>query len=166
MSLPDAGENCGTGTGRKYHRSIFDGVGEIASWQSLQQEKEACAQLQRVKTFWHDFLGKVRVETPDESINLLVNGRLLYQTYAARMLARSGFYQTSGAFGFRDQLQDSLALLHGNALLCKQQILKHAAKQYEEGDVQHWWHDSLDAKTLSAAVYGRNSVMIWYGWHM
>lgn len=93
------------------------------------------------------------METPDESINLLVNGRLLYQTYAARMLARSGFYQTSGAFGFRDQLQDSLALLHGNALLCKQQILKHAAKQYEEGDVQHWWHDSLDGKdTVSRGI--------------
>ncbi len=129
------------------------GCGETAAWQSLQQEKEACAELQRIKMFWEDFLGKVRVETPDESINLLVNGRLLYQTYAARMLARSGFYQTSGAFGFRDQLQDSLALLYGNAPLCKQQILKHAAKQYEEGDVQHWWHESLDGKeTVSRGI--------------
>ncbi|MCI9627208.1 MAG: hypothetical protein HFI90_10565 [Clostridia bacterium] len=129
------------------------GCGNAAAWQSLQQEKDACTELQHVKAFWTDFLGKIRVETPDESINLLVNGRLLYQTYAARMLARSGFYQTSGAFGFRDQLQDSLALLYGNAPLCKQQILKHAAKQYEEGDVQHWWHDNLDGQeTVSRGI--------------
>lgn len=126
------------------------GCGDVAAWQTMQQEKEACKELQSVKAFWRKFLGKVRVETPDESINLLVNGRLLYQTYAARMLARSGFYQTSGAFGFRDQLQDSLAMLYGNETLCREQILKHAAKQFEEGDVQHWWHDSLDGEETAS----------------
>ena len=126
------------------------GCGDSARGCLFLQEKAWKQEWQHVQRFWQEVLGKVRVETPDDGINLLVNGRLLYQTYAARMLARSGFYQTSGAFGFRDQLQDSLAMLYGNEELCKKQILKHASKQFEEGDVQHWWHDSLEGDTATS----------------
>ncbi len=126
------------------------GCGDSTQGRLLLREQAWKKEWQRVQAFWKEVLGKVRVETPDEGINFLVNGRLLYQTYAARMLARSGFYQTSGAFGFRDQLQDSLAMLYGNEELCKKQILKHASKQFEEGDVQHWWHDSLEGDTATS----------------
>jgi len=94
-----------------------------------------------IRTFWDNLLGQIRVTTPDPSFNLLMNRWLLYQTLACRIWARSAFYQSSGAYGFRDQLQDSLALLHTRPELVRGQILLHASHQYREGDVQHWWHE-------------------------
>ncbi len=96
--------------------------------------------LDKVKEHWTRQLGVVQVKTPDLALDLLVNGWLLYQTIAARLWARSGYYQSGGAFGFRDQLQDSLALVHAQPELLKQQILLCARHQFVEGDVQHWWH--------------------------
>jgi cyclic beta-1,2-glucan synthetase len=96
--------------------------------------------LQGVKDFWRDALGTVQVTTPDPALNLLANGWLSYQTMSARIFARSGFYQSGGAFGFRDQLQDVLALLAIRPELTKEQILLSASRQFSEGDVQHWWH--------------------------
>jgi len=97
-----------------------------------------------VKEFWHHTLGQITVSTPSPQMNILLNGWLLYQTIACRMWARSGFYQAGGAFGFRDQLQDSMALLHSRPDLTRKQILFHAGHQYEEGDVQHWWHQETE----------------------
>lgn len=97
-------------------------------------------ELNRIHNHWHNVLDKIVVNTPDTSVNLLVNGWLLYQTVACRLMARSGYYQSGGAFGFRDQLQDTLALSHAAPDRMREQIILCASRQFIEGDVQHWWH--------------------------
>lgn len=96
--------------------------------------------LESVHHFWQKTLDTVQVTTPDPTINIMTNGWLIYQTLACRFWARSGFYQSGGAFGFRDQLQDAMALLHTQPLLLREHLITSAARQYPEGDVQHWWH--------------------------
>ncbi len=97
--------------------------------------------LEEIQYFWREKLGAIKVSTPDKSMDILLNGWLVYQVIACRIWARSGFYQAGGAFGYRDQLQDVIAVVDIWPDIARNQILLHAAHQFVEGDVLHWWHE-------------------------
>ena len=103
--------------------------------QNCKQELEA------VQNYWKELLGRLQVYTQLESTNILLNGWLVYQIIESRLIGRSGYYQSGGAFGFRDQLQDALGLKFLEPQILKNQILKHSRHQFYEGDVEHWWHE-------------------------
>ncbi|MEO8671285.1 MAG: glucoamylase family protein [Tahibacter sp.] len=108
--------------------------------QRFRRSGTARATLDAISAGWAATLGQLQVQTPDIGLNMLVNGWLLYQVIGCRLWARSGYYQSGGAFGFRDQLQDAMAIVHARPELLRAQILLAASRQFREGDVQHWWH--------------------------
>jgi len=117
-------------------------IGEVDQvahkYRDIQQAERS---LTAVKEFWKERLETVQVDTPDNSMDILLNGWLQYQNISCRLWARTAFYQSSGAFGFRDQLQDALNAVHIWPEITREQILLHARHQFLEGDVQHWWHE-------------------------
>ena len=119
-----------------------DSVQAAEKWLRKYREPAACEQAyEEIRQFWSGVLGTVAVSTPNKEMDMLLNNWLLYQSLSCRMWARSAFYQAGGAYGFRDQLQDSLSMLHCRPDLTRAQIIIHASHQYKEGDVQHWWHE-------------------------
>ncbi|CCJ33635.1 GH36-type glycosyl hydrolase domain-containing protein [Caloramator australicus] len=105
-------------------------------------------EFENVKQSWSSLLEIVQVDTPEKSMNIMLNSWLIYQTLCCRIYARSAFYQSGGAFGFRDQLQDVLSLLNIAPEITKEQIILHAKHQFVEGDVLHWWHMCKDIKGI------------------
>ncbi|MDI6619574.1 MAG: glucoamylase family protein [Clostridiales bacterium] len=118
--------------------------GAISTALKYRDTYEADKALLRIKGYWNRTLRTIQVKTPDESMNILANGWLLYQTISCRIWARSAFYQSGGAYGFRDQLQDVMAAAYVSPEITKKQILNCCAHQFLEGDVQHWWHPVTD----------------------
>jgi cyclic beta-1,2-glucan synthetase len=128
-------------------RDTADASGLVQRFRGAAAAADALA---KVRGHWQRTLGAVQVKTPDPAIDVLANGWLLYQTIACRFWARSGYYQSGGAFGFRDQLQDSMAMIHAAPDSARRQILLCAAHQFHDGDVQHWWHPPLDRGVRTA----------------
>lgn len=131
---------------------ILFGVGEnrqeVEKIKNMYKEPdEAHKAFDEVKNFWKSKLTTIRVETPDVSLNHVLNGWLMYQIISCRLWARSAFYQAGGAFGYRDQLQDVLPVANIWPKLTRKQILHHSRHQFKEGDVQHWWHEQNNKGT-------------------
>jgi cyclic beta-1,2-glucan synthetase len=129
------------------HAAVVFALGEAATREEARaiirryRTEHVEAHLKAVTDRWDRILGTVQVTTPDRALNLMLNHWMLYQTLASRMWARTAFYQASGAFGFRDQLQDVMALTVALPAVARNQVLKAASRQFVEGDVQHWWHE-------------------------
>ncbi len=117
-----------------------DSLGEIFKIRCKYKDGAAERELDRVNAYWNKLLGTVQVKTKDRAVDILMNGWLLYQTLSCRIQARTGFYQCGGAYGYRDQLQDALSLLLADSGVLRRQILLACSRQFEAGDVQHWWH--------------------------
>ncbi|MBU3154285.1 GH36-type glycosyl hydrolase domain-containing protein [Clostridium estertheticum] len=121
----------------------LDNISKVAK--EFEDYKKVDTALENVKKYWNRILHTIQVKTPDKSMDLMLNGWLMYQTIVCRLWARTAFYQSGGAYGFRDQLQDVMSLSMIEPSMTRKQILYSASRQFVEGDVQHWWHPVVDS---------------------
>ena len=126
------------------NKVIFIELGIYSSYTNCETEEKYMNNMSEIKEFWNEKTSKVRVKTPVESMNIMLNGWLLYQTLVSRIWGRTSFYQAGGAYGFRDQLQDSLIMLYYEPEFVRKQIIYHTEHQFKQGDVLHWWHPEKD----------------------
>lgn len=137
-------------TGEEVELVVLLGVEE--SYESIAATIEKFKDITRVNTsfeemstYWNSLLGTLQVKTPERSFDYMINGWLMYQTIVCRLWARTAFYQSGGAYGFRDQLQDVMPIAYLKPSITRKQIIYSASRQFEEGDVQHWWHPIVDS---------------------
>ncbi len=131
-------------------KSMVFGLGQSTDFEVIRRLRykykdmnEVTKELKKVQDYWEGLLGTIQVKTTDRAVDIMVNGWLLYQTVSCRINARTAFYQCGGAYGYRDQLQDTLSLLYTDPGALKRQIIIGCSRQFEEGDVQHWWHPPM-----------------------
>ncbi|MDD5016831.1 MAG: hypothetical protein PHO15_01875, partial [Eubacteriales bacterium] len=133
------------GPGESKSLAVLMGYGDARQTQEIMSAMDGVDMVeqrqQQTKAYWQNLVGGIKVSTQNKSFDTLVNGWLTYQTYAARLWGRTGYYQSGGAYGFRDQLQDVLALLYTDPGTARAHIIKSSARQFIEGDVLHWWHE-------------------------
>ncbi|MBQ7137292.1 MAG: hypothetical protein IJO43_04885 [Bacilli bacterium] len=132
------------GEEKEFSFMIGTGRGQQELLQLIEKYKDNATISKEYKNIvnnWDKILSTIKIKTPDQSFNYMMNGWYLYQTISSRILARAGFYQVGGAYGYRDQLQDSMNICEINPSITKKQIIKNAMHQFKEGDVLHWWHE-------------------------
>ncbi|MDD3224181.1 MAG: glucoamylase family protein [Clostridium sp.] len=149
---PCMAENSKITIGRGEEKNLYVILGEEDSLEKINsltlkysKFENVLSELSKTKDYWRKLLNKIRVKTPDESMNIMINGWLMYQTLSCRIWARTAFYQSGGAYGFRDQLQDVMSLCFLDPEMTRKQIIVNASRQFLEGDVQHWWHPVVNS---------------------
>lgn len=137
---------------------VDKGYGLIDKYKSIPISKKA---LEEIKQFWEERLSKIQVDTPDNSMNYLMNNWLMYQTIGCRIWGRAGYYQVGGAYGARDQMQDTMNALYHVPEEGRRQILENCKHQYKEGDIQHWWHPIPDSNVHKGIRSRYSDDLLW-----
>lgn len=139
-------------------KDLDRGLSLINKYTNIQRAKEA---LEDAKAFWDGILSKIQIQTPDKTMDYMMNNWLIYQTIVCRIWGRAGFYQVGGAFGARDQMQDVVNALYHIPEKTRKQIVRNCKHQYEEGDIQHWWHPIPDSEVHKGIRSRYSDDLLW-----
>jgi cyclic beta-1,2-glucan synthetase len=139
-------------------RNLEEGYSLINKYKNIEKSKET---LEKVKEFWDRIISTIQIETPDDTMNFMMNNWLIYQTIVCRIWGRAGFYQVGGAYGARDQMQDATNILYHMPEEGKKQIIRNCKHQYKEGDIQHWWHPIPDKEVHKGIRSKYSDDLLW-----